>query len=45
MSRYFPELHEHSGENVKVELDLLNYPTKADLKVATSIDQKQILLA
>ena len=31
MSEYFPEL-KSSGERVKVELDLSNYATKADLK-------------
>ena len=32
MSQYFPKSHEFSGGNVKVELDLYNFPTKADLK-------------
>ena len=38
MSQYFPELYEHSGGNVKVELDLFNYATKATLEGATGID-------
>ena len=38
MSQYFPELCVHCGGNEKVELDLTNYGTKADLKGATGID-------
>ena len=30
--------HEHSSGNVKVELGLSNYATKADLKAAAGID-------
>ena len=37
MSEYFPE-PKSSGGRVKVELDLSNYPTKPDLKKATSVD-------
>ena len=37
MSEYFPEL-KSSGGRVKVELDLSNYATKADLKNATGVD-------
>ena len=37
MSEYFPELISLGGR-VKVELDLCNYATKADLKNATGID-------
>ena len=37
MSEYFPEL-KFSGRKVKVELDLSNYATKADLKNAIGID-------
>ena len=37
MSEYFPEL-KSSGGRVKVELDLSNYVTKADLKNATGVD-------
>ena len=38
LSQNFPELYEHSSGNVKVELDLSNYATKADLTVVTGID-------
>ena len=38
LSQNFPELYEHSSGNVKVELDLSNFPTKADLTVVTGID-------
>ena len=48
MSQYFPKLYEHSSGNVKVELDLVNYATKIDLKGRTSVDtskhQNQIWL-
>ena len=37
MSVYFPE-PKSSGGRVKVELDLSNYATKADLKNATVVD-------
>ena len=37
MSQYFPKLNS-LGANVKVELDLSNYATKADLKNATDVD-------
>ena len=37
MSEYFPELTS-SGGRVKVELDLSNYATKADLKNETGVD-------
>ena len=37
MSEYFPE-PKSSGGKVKVELDLSNYATKADLKNATCAD-------
>ena len=38
MSQYFPQPHECSGQNVKVELDLSSYANKADLKGATGIE-------
>ena len=38
LSQNFPELYEHSSGNVKVELDLSNYATKADLTVVIGID-------
>ena len=37
MSEYFPE-PKYEGGKVKVELDLSNYATKADLKNATGVD-------
>ena len=37
MSDYFPE-PTSSGEKVKVELNLCNYATKADLKNVTGVD-------
>ena len=37
MSEYFPEPKSLGGK-VKVELDLSNYATKADLKNATGVD-------
>ena len=37
MSQYFPKLNS-LGANVKVELDLSNYATKADLKNGTGVD-------
>ena len=37
MSEYFPKLNS-IAENVKVELDLSDYATKADLKKATGVD-------
>ena len=37
MSEYFPKLKSFGGR-VKVELDLSNYATKADLKNATGVD-------
>ena len=37
MGKYFPKLKSLGGK-VKVELDLSNYATKADLKNATGVD-------
>ena len=37
MSEYFPKV-KSLGANVKVELHLSNYATKADLKNATCVD-------
>ena len=37
MSKYFPK-PKSLGENVKIELDLSNYPTKADLKNRAEVD-------
>ena len=40
MSQYFPEPYEPSGGEINVQVDLFDYPTKADIKnishVATS---------
>ena len=41
MTEYFPKLKPFDG-NVKVELDLPNYTTKADLKNATADDTSKI---
>ena len=35
---YFPEPHTHGKNKVEVELALVNYATKFDLKNATSVD-------
>ena len=40
MSKYFPEPKSSTGR-VKVELDLCNYATKADLKNATGVDRSK----
>ena len=37
MSTYYPP-YKNSGQNIKVELDLANYATKADLKNITHVD-------
>ena len=37
MSQYFPP-YRSSRSNIKVELDLSNYATKADLKTVTHVD-------
>ena len=37
MSEYFPK-PKSLGANVKIELDLSNYATKADLRNATIVD-------
>ena len=37
MTEYFPK-PKSLGANVKAELDLFNYATKADLKNATGVD-------
>ena len=37
MSKYFPE-PTSLGRRVKVELDLLNYATKSELKTPTGVD-------
>ena len=42
MSEYFPESNS-SGGRVKVELDLLNYATKSDLKNPTVVDTSKFV--
>ena len=37
MSQYYPP-YKSSSNNIKVELDLANYATKADLKNITHVD-------
>ena len=43
MSQYFPEPYDLFGGNVKTELDLFNYATKADLKGATGVDASKLV--
>ena len=38
MSQYFPKSYEHSSGKTKVELDLSNQATKADLKGAVRVN-------
>ena len=40
--QYFPKPYEHSGGNLKVELDLFNYATKRNLKGATPADTSNL---
>ena len=44
MSQYFPKPYRSFGANVKVDLDLSSYTTKADLKSATGIDTSNFAL-
>ena len=44
MSQYFPEPYERSTGNVRVELDLINYVTKVDLKGATGVDTSNLVV-
>ena len=41
MIEYFPE-PKFSGEKVKVELDIYNYETKANLKNATGVNTSKL---
>ena len=41
MSKYFPEVKSLGGK-LKVELDLSNYATKTDLKIATDADTSKL---
>ena len=43
MSQYFPP-YNNSGENIKVELDLSNYPTKKDIKDIIHVDTSSYAL-
>ena len=43
MNQYIPKLCERSSGNVKVELDLSNYVTKADLKKARIVDTSNLV--
>ena len=42
MSQQFSKPYESFGRNVRVELDLFNYATKADLKLATGVDASNL---
>ena len=42
MCQYFLKQYERFGKNVKVELNLSNYATKANLKGATSVDTSNL---
>ena len=42
MNQYFPKPYELSGTNTKVELDISNYPTKADLKGTAGVDTSNL---
>ena len=42
MNQFFPKPYNYFGGNIKVELDLSNYATKADLKVATGVDTSNL---
>ena len=42
MSQYFPKPYRNFEGNVKGELDLSSYPTKADLKNATGVDASKL---
>ena len=44
MSQYFPKPYRSSEGNVKVELDLSSYATKAELKNTTGIDTSNFAL-
>ena len=43
MSQYFPKPSNHK-ENIKVEVDLSNYATKADIKNITHVDTSNFAL-
>ena len=43
MSQYFPKPSNHK-ENIKVEVDLSNYATKANIKNITHLDTSNLVL-
>ena len=42
MCQYFPKSYQHSGRNIKIELNLSNNATKADLKRAAGADTSNL---
>ena len=45
MSQYFPKpFNSHFGDSIKVNIDLSNYATKADLKNVTHVDSSSFAL-
>ena len=42
MGQYFPKPYGSSGGIIKIELDLYNYETKADLKGVTGVDKSNL---
>lgn len=42
MIQYFPQLYECSGRNIKVELDISKYATKANLKDAAGVNTSNL---
>ena len=42
ISQYFPEQYERYSGNIKIVLNLSNYPIKADLKGATGVDTSNL---
>ena len=42
MKEYFPKPYNHFRGNVKAELNLSNYATKADLKSATGVNTSNL---
>ena len=42
MIQYFPKRYQRSDVNVKVEFNLSNYATKADLKGVAGVDKSNL---
>ena len=42
MSQYFPKANEPFDGDINVKVDLSNYATKTDLKIATGIDTSKL---